>query len=88
MCPDWPRGVRDQCVAAGVPFFFKQWGKHKPDKNGTVAVFNDGSHMRDKTGKFLWLKGYGYDQMMPVGKKRAGRLLDGKIWDQYPKGGE
>jgi len=26
MHPDWARGVRDQCVAAGVPFFFKQWG--------------------------------------------------------------
>ncbi len=22
----WVRGVRDQCVACGVPFFFKQWG--------------------------------------------------------------
>lgn len=28
MHPDWARGVRDQCVAAGVPFFFKQWGQH------------------------------------------------------------
>lgn len=26
MDPDWPRSLRDQCVAAGVPFFFKQWG--------------------------------------------------------------
>jgi len=26
MHPDWARGVRDQCAAAGVPFFFKQWG--------------------------------------------------------------
>jgi protein gp37 len=24
--PEWARAVRDQCVAAGVPFFFKQWG--------------------------------------------------------------
>jgi protein gp37 len=27
MHPDWARGLRDQCVAAGVPFFFKQWGE-------------------------------------------------------------
>jgi protein gp37 len=27
--PDWVRGVRDQCQAAGVPFFFKQWGDEK-----------------------------------------------------------
>lgn len=26
MHPDWPRALRDQCAAAGVPFFFKQWG--------------------------------------------------------------
>lgn len=30
MHPDWARGLRDQCQAAGVPFFFKQWGKHCP----------------------------------------------------------
>jgi protein gp37 len=28
MLPDWARSLRDQCQAAGVPFFFKQWGKH------------------------------------------------------------
>lgn len=27
--PDWVQAVRDQCKAAGVPFFFKQWGKYK-----------------------------------------------------------
>lgn len=32
MHPAWVRGVRDQCVEAGVPFFFKQWGEH--DENG------------------------------------------------------
>lgn len=26
MHPDWARTIRDQCIAAGVPFFFKQWG--------------------------------------------------------------
>lgn len=28
MRPEWVRDVRDQCVAAAVPFFFKQWGAH------------------------------------------------------------
>ena len=28
MKPEWARLVRDQCHAAGVPFFFKQWGAH------------------------------------------------------------
>jgi protein gp37 len=26
MKPEWARSIRDQCVDAGVPFFFKQWG--------------------------------------------------------------
>lgn len=30
MHPDWARSLRDQCAAAGVPFFFKQWGAWKP----------------------------------------------------------
>jgi protein gp37 len=28
--PDWVRELRDQCVAAGVPFFFRQWGEWAP----------------------------------------------------------
>lgn len=28
--PDWVRSLRDQCAAAGVPFFFKQWGEWAP----------------------------------------------------------
>lgn len=43
---DWVRGIRDQCVAAGVPFFFKQWGGSRPTS--------------------------------------AGRLLDGRTWDEMP----
>jgi protein gp37 len=43
MHPDWARSIRDQCQAAGVPFFFKQWGK-----------------------------------------RNAGRLLDGREWNEYP----
>ena len=31
MKPEWARSVRDQCEAAGVPFFFKQWGSHGDD---------------------------------------------------------
>jgi protein gp37 len=27
MHPDWARSLREQCVAAEIPFFFKQWGK-------------------------------------------------------------
>jgi len=43
---EWVTSIRDQCLKAKVPFFFKQWGG--------------------------------------VQKKKAGRLLDGKTWDQMP----
>ena len=32
--PDWVRSIRDQCIAAGVPFFFKQWGGFRPKARG------------------------------------------------------
>lgn len=47
MDPTWALGVRDQCVAAGIPFFFKQWGGRTP--------------------------------------KAGGRMLDGRIWDEFPE---
>lgn len=31
MHPDWVRSLRDQCVSAGAPFFFKQWGGRSKD---------------------------------------------------------
>ncbi|MFP4889289.1 phage Gp37/Gp68 family protein [Paraburkholderia sp. EG304] len=33
MHPSWPRALRDQCAAAGVPFLFKQWGEWTPSEN-------------------------------------------------------
>lgn len=34
MQPEWARSLRDQCTAAGVPFFFKQWGGRTPKAGG------------------------------------------------------
>jgi protein gp37 len=36
MLPDWARSVRDQCQAAAIPFFFKQWGGRTPKAGGRV----------------------------------------------------
>jgi protein gp37 len=47
MHPDWARGLRNQCVAAGVPFFFKQWGEWL----GYTCSWNSVKHI--KTG-ILW----------------------------------
>jgi protein gp37 len=34
MQKEWVRNIRDQCIAAGVPFFFKQWGGLRPKSGG------------------------------------------------------
>ena len=36
MAAEWPRQIRDQCRAVGVPFFFKQWGGRTPKSGGRV----------------------------------------------------
>ena len=46
MNPEWVQEIREQCLAANVPFFFKQWGG--------------------------------------ANKKKSGRMLDGRVWDQTP----
>lgn len=69
--PDWIRSIRDQCQDAGVPFFFKQWGEWAPP-----------SLTRDFTRKFeLFEDG---SLMYKVGKNAAGRLLDGREWNEMP----
>jgi protein gp37 len=42
MKPEWARSIRDQCLAADVPFFFKQWGEWSPD-GGRVGKKNSGA---------------------------------------------
>ena len=70
MQPAWARDLRDQCVATGVPFLFKQWGAWAPMAPGV----NPGKEIRAYPGALL----------QQVGKKRAGRVLDGRTWDEYP----
>jgi protein gp37 len=52
MQADWVREIRDQCMAANVPFFFKQWGKlsNNPDPSDPTAVKNGG---KSKGGRIL-----------------------------------
>lgn len=79
MHPDWARSLRDQCAAAGVPFFFKQWGEWSP---GYAEHGNDITYDLIVNAKqHEWLEGYG---SFKVGKKAAGRLLDGREHNDLP----
>ena len=69
--PAWFRSARDQCQSAGVAFFFKQWGEHHP------ITRTDGIH-ESPFGPV------GSQHMSRVGKKKAGALLDGREWKQFP----
>jgi protein gp37 len=93
MHPAWARSLRDQCADAGVPFFFKQWGEHAP---GEIA----GDYLNpERTAKGLsyfdgswgeaWSHPDGHRDDEPdvyrIGKKRAGRRLDGQQHDAMPE---
>lgn len=90
MHPQWARDIRDQCQAAGVPYFFKQWGEWVPfDNPEVIAVGNEHSPvcLVKRDGRVI--RPYCYEdrpgqQMVNVGKKAAGRMLDGRTWDEFP----
>jgi len=90
MHPDWARNLRDQCQAAAVPFFFKQWGEWVPTE--PKAGEDLGGDMRKGIVRFVqvnrepdgrFLKGDAI--MRRVGKHVAGDLLDGVQHHAFPK---
>jgi protein gp37 len=76
MHPDWARDLRDRCVAAGVAFFFKQWGNHIVEEQAPEDIL--------LPGECWFLLGDPGPCFYRVGKKAAGRELDGRTWDEYP----
>lgn len=98
MHPDWARSLRDQCEAAGVPFMFKQWGEWAPVSESPVhpeatrlpgnlcKVTRDGV-TADHYVAISMNGGRQRYELNRVGKKAAGRLLDGRNWDGAPSHG-
>lgn len=90
MHPDWARGLRDQCRDAGVAFFFKQWGEWAPSTpeeaeanphSGWQAM---AAHPHVAKAAELYPEA-GAKFVARVGKKAAGRLLDGIEHSDFPK---
>ncbi len=88
MHPAWASALRDQCAAAGVAFFFKQWGEWLPaGQREGITLGNDADgHAIDigsalRTGQAVAMDG---TWTYRIGKAAAGRLLDGKLHDEVP----
>lgn len=75
MHPDWVRSLRDQCTQAGVPFFFKQWGEWAPHYPGDAW---------EPTDRTLFHYFSGGPKVWRIGKTKAGRQLNGRMWDEFP----
>ena len=91
MHPDWARSLRDRCRAAGVPFFYKQNGAWLPYgqdavepewETETFARFQKLIESGVRCHSF-----YDGEVSYRVGKKRVGRLLDGREHNEMPEVG-
>ena len=99
--PDWFRSLRDQCAAADVPFHFKQWGEHLPFtevrtsdqkeafRKATIAGNQSYFGARSVNGPQGLMtgttSGVAPVSFAKIGKKKAGRLLDGVLHDAFPE---
>ncbi len=95
MHPAWVRSIRDQCEAANIPFFFKQWGEWL---GGEMNDFGEFQRFDAASDSAFILKNYDHDRvhffepdMFPggpvgvrVGKKAAGDKLDGLQHHNWP----
>lgn len=81
MHPDWVRSIRDQCQAAGVPFFFKQWGEWMPDDGRVLSMPHTDMTISGQQWGGIQINS---TRLIRVGKKAAGRLLDGREWNEFP----
>lgn len=75
MHPEWIASLRDQCREAGISFLFKQWGNWRPISDRQVNGF---------TSKVLFLSDGNRVTIANMGKKVAGRRLQGRTWNEFP----
>lgn len=103
MHPAWARGLRNECVEHDIPFLFKQRGEWTWDEPGEfrmpTAPYSDRVAVMHAAGMTALTKGNPFNpferghpfwatRIERVGKKAAGRELDGRTWDEFPRGAE
>jgi protein gp37 len=91
MNPDWVRSIRDQCQAAGVAFHFKQFGEWAPVglAVGQVPPGVEGEYVYGSRREHWFPRPpsqsrFTHTVVRRIGKKAAGRTLDGSVYDGYP----
>ena len=102
MHPAWARSLRDQCIDGGVPFLFKQRGDWTWNEPGAFVMppkpYTDRAAVMHPGGMTARTKSNPFDPFSAghpnwttridrVGKKAAGRELDGALFDGYPDEG-
>ena len=87
--PRWVQSLRDQCHAVGVPFFFKQWGEWIPFGQGLGWAVSERAQrcwldIRGQSNSTYSAMMHEPSALFRIGKKAAGRVLDGRTWDEMP----
>lgn len=92
MHPDWVRSLRDQCQSAGAPFLFKQWGEWLPfyDRDKDDPDWRNVPTETERVKRINLCGGQGFHgervvYLQRVGKTNAGRQLDGREWNEFPR---
>jgi protein gp37 len=88
MHPKWATSLRDQSEALGIAFFFKQWGEWHPvvfdpgdDEIGITPAGQTDPETKPRA-TFDFVDG---ESMERLGKRVAGRMLDGVEWNEFPQ---
>lgn len=97
MHPAWPRSIRDECHESGVAYHFKQWGEWLPDGQSNPYLADVIGGRDSHALRLIDLDGRDFTggpesnslenplrAVRRVGKKAAGRVLDGREWNEFP----
>lgn len=91
MNPEWARASRDFCSNNKIAWFFKQWGQHTSqitdiniNRKEDFWLCDDGRIVKEESEAFNDPQCETWVGMYTLGKHKTGRLLDGKLHDEYP----